>query len=200
MKCLPVTAHPLSNSLCKSLADYVAITLSEAGHEIVVEDLYAQDFQPALTSQERASYYKETYAGNAVTPQLQKLLAAEALILVFPTWWFGFPAILKGWFDRVWVPGAAYDHADNYGPIKPRLDKLKYVLAITTLGSPCWVDRFIMWQPVRRILKLALLGTCTTSCRLDFLSLYKSEKVSESAVTKFRARIAAALGKWRTSK
>ena len=80
-------------------------------------------------------------------------------MLLFPTWWFGFPAMLKGWFDRVWGPGIAYDHASDLGPIKPRLNNLKKVLVVTTLGSPWWVDRLVMWQPVKRVMKMALLDS-----------------------------------------
>ena len=85
--------------------------------------------------------------------QVSRLKEAEALVLLFPNWWFGFPAMLKGWFDRVWGPGIAYDHASDFGPIIPRLDNLKRVLAITTMEAPRWVDRLVMWQPVKRILE-----------------------------------------------
>ncbi|HBE93653.1 MAG TPA: hypothetical protein DDW55_14480 [Gammaproteobacteria bacterium] len=80
--------------------------------------------------------------------------------------------MLKGWYDRVWGPGIAYDHASDYGPIKPRLDNLREVLVVTTLGSPWWVDCLVFWQPVKRITKLALLGACTKKSKLQFLSLY----------------------------
>jgi putative NADPH-quinone reductase len=112
---------------------------------------------------------------------------------VFPTWWFGFPAMLKGWFDRVWAPGVAYDHASDLGPIKPRLDRLRRAVAITTLGSPWWVDRFVLRQPVKRVLKLALLGTCAPGCRFEMLSLYQAESLSPGKVNAFRTRIGRAL-------
>lgn len=128
------------------------------GHEVTVEDLYAEKFEPALTVVERESYYSGSYESSNVAEQSGRLQEAQALILLFPTWWFGFPAMLKGWFDRVWGPGIAYDHASDFGPIKPRLDNLRKVLVVTTLGSPWWVDRLVMWQPVKRIMKN---GVCT---------------------------------------
>ncbi len=193
MKCLLVTAHPLQDSLCAHLAERAAQALAAAGHEVVHEDLYAQGFTAALTAAERRSYYAEQYDSSAVAPQAARLLAAEALVLVFPTWWFGFPAILKGWFDRVWGPGIAYDHADDLGAIRPRLHRLRHVLAVTTLGSPWWVDWFILRRPVRRVLKTALLGTCAPACRFDMLSLYKSEKPEPQAVVAFAARVERAI-------
>jgi len=197
MKCLLVVAHPLPDSLCAHLAQRAATVLAAAGHEVVREDLYAEAFEPALTAGERQTYYAADYDHRAVAGQVARLLEAEALVLVFPTWWFGFPAILKGWFDRVWGPGIAYDHADDLGAIKPRLHKLRRVLAVTTLGSPWWVDRLVMRRPVRRVLKTAILGTCAPACRFDMLTLYQAEKLAPAAVAGFCERLERVLGRWR---
>lgn len=197
MNVLLVTAHPLSGSLCAALAGRAAAALAAAGHVVVREDLYEQGFSPALTPLERAAYYAPVYDRDAVAGQAARLLEAEALVLVFPTWWFGFPAILKGWFDRVWGPGIAYDHAGDLGPIRPRLLGLRRVLAVTTLGSPWWVDWLLLRRPVRRVLKTAILGTCAPGCRFEMLSLYQAEKLSSGAVETFAGRVAAALGRWR---
>jgi putative NADPH-quinone reductase len=170
--------------------------LDEMGHDVVVEDLYADNFDPALTIAERTSYYSNSYDRTGVAGEVERLLEAEALVLLFPTWWFSVPAILKGWFDRVWAPGIAYDHADDFGPIKPRLDNLKKVLVVTTLGAPWWVDRLIMRQPVRKVIKIALLGACARNSELTYLSLYNSEKLNEQAVVSFKAKISRALSRW----
>ena len=196
MKCLVVIAHPLTDSLCHTLARTASDALKAAGHEVVIEDLCATGFAPALTEAERRSYYSPAFDGEAVAPAIARLLAAEALVLVFPTWWFGFPAVLKGWFDRVWAPGVAYDHASDLGPIKPRLDRLQRTLAVTTLGAAWWVDRLIMWQPVRRVLCTAILGTCAPRCQFEMLTLYKAEKLAAPEVGTFRDRIRKCLSKW----
>jgi len=196
MKCLVVIAHPLADSLCHELARTAVATLTAAGHEVEVEDLCASNFPPALTAAERSSYYGPSFDAAAVEAQAARLLAAEALVLVFPTWWFGFPAVLKGWFDRVWAPGIAYDHASDLGPIRPRLHGLRRTLAITSLGSPWWVDRLVLRQPVRRVLKTALLGTCAPACRFEMLSLYKAERLTAAQVAPFRSRIERTLSRW----
>ncbi|MDX5433541.1 MAG: NAD(P)H-dependent oxidoreductase [Halomonas sp.] len=196
MKCLVITAHPLSRSLCASLTQRAVDSLKAMGHTVEVENLYAEKFDAALTEVERRSYYDGPYAAQQVEAQIERLLAAEAVVLVFPTWWFGFPAILKGWFDRVWAPGVTYDHADRYGPIKPRLTQLRHLLAITSLGSPWWVDRLVLRQPVKRVLKTAIVGTCAPQCRLDMLSLYQSEQLSPQQVERFERRIERALKRW----
>jgi len=197
MKCLVVTTHPLNNSLCNHLTDKVVKHLEGMKQEVTVEDLYSLNFQPALKPEERESYYSGPYDATRIAQHAENLTEAEALVLVFPTWWYGFPAMLKGWFDRVWAPGIAYDHATDLGAIQPRLTKLKRVLVITTLGSPWWVDRLVMRQPVKRIIKTALLGTCTPKCKLQYLSLYKSEKLEERQVTQFSQRIEHALQQWK---
>lgn len=197
MKCLVVTAHPLTQSLCKQLTDHIVEALAKANHEVTVEDLYAQQFSPQLTPTERESYYQDRYDTSAISEYVEHLQKTELLVLLFPTWWFSFPAVLKGWFDRVWGPGIAYDHANDYGQITPRLTNLKKVLVITSLGSPWWVDRFIMRQPVKRIIKTALLNTCAKQSTLQFLSLYNSEKLSLAQINKFKRKINRALHKWK---
>jgi NAD(P)H dehydrogenase (quinone) len=197
MKCLVVVAHPLPDSLCHCLAAQAAETLNSAGHQVLVEDLYQGGFSAALTVAERTSYYRQEYETGAIRPEVERLLAAEALVLCFPTWWFGFPAMLKGWFDRVWAPGVAYDHASDQGAIKPRLCNLKKVLAVTSLGSPWWVDRLVMRQPVKRVLKTAILGTCAPGCGFEMLSLYKAERLDSAQVARFSGRMTRALAHWR---
>lgn len=195
MKCLVVVAHPLPDSLCRSLARFATERLEAAGHEVSVEDLYGAGFQAALTEAERQSYYATAFDASSVSGEAARLSEAEALVLVFPTWWYGFPAILKGWFDRVWAPGIAFDHASNFGPIKPRL-KLRRVLAVTTLGSPWWIDTLVLWQPVRRILRIAILGACARGVRFNMLSLHSAEAPARERVSGFQGRIATILDRW----
>ncbi len=196
MKCLIVTTHPLENSLCKLLTEQAISKLRSLGHEVIIEDLYAQNFEPALTAFERESYYNTKYESSNIREQVNRLQEAEALVLLFPTWWFGFPAMLKGWFDRVWGPSIAYNHASDLGAITPLLTNLKQVLVVTTLGSPWWVDKLLMWQPVKRVVKIALLGTCARKSKLKFLSLYNSEKLNNQQISRFIKKIEFVLNSW----
>ncbi|MCK6264236.1 NAD(P)H-dependent oxidoreductase [Vibrio sp. ZSDE26] len=191
MKCLVVLAHPLENSLCRHLSNKTVVHLDSKGYEITVKNLYQDEFDPVLSQSERNSYYANPFDSTRLIDDIAQLRDAESLVLIFPTWWFGFPAILKGWFDRVWAPGHAYDHASDLGAITPRLDNLKEVKVLTTLGSPWWVDTFVLWKPVKRILKFALLGECTKGCTFKMLSFYKSESASTSRVERFVGKIKA---------
>jgi NAD(P)H dehydrogenase (quinone) len=188
MRSLIVTAHPLNMCLCQTLADAAVDILMEAKHECRHVDLYRSDFSPALTPLERASYYSG-FDATQLAKEIEDLRWAEAIVLVFPTWWFGPPAILKGWFDRVWAPGVAYDHSADLGAIQPRLRRLQKVVAITTLGSPWWVDWLILRRPVRRVLKTAILRTCAPQASLTFLSFYKTERLSSQSVDAAMARV-----------
>lgn len=196
MNCLLVTAHPLANSLTARLADHTEATLTGAGHCVVREDLYRGGFSAALTGAERQSYYAPAYDDSGTAAEIARLRGAEALVLCFPTWWFGFPAQLKGWFDRVWAPGVAYDHAEGGGLIRPRLTGLRQVLAVTTLGSPWWVDRLVMRQPVARVLRTAILRPCAPQAGFRMLSLYQAEALEAGRLARFEARVAQALRAW----
>lgn len=196
MKCLLVIAHPLAESLCHTLAQQASETLQKAGHEVITQDLYRMQFNAELSVEERSSYYTTRYHHQAVLNETQCLQEADALVLCFPTWWFNFPAILKGWFDRVWTSGIAYHHASDLGAIKPNLLRLKRVMVITTLGSSWWVDHLILFKPVKRILKIALLATCAPQAKLKMLTLYKSENLNSDQVDTFKRKIDKHLKTW----
>lgn len=192
MKCLLILAHPLADSLNATLAKAASDELAKAGHEVRVRNLQESGFQPVLSAAERQSYYA-AFDASGLTDETAELQDADVLVLVFPSWWFGPPAILKGWFDRVWAPGIAYDHAPDMGTIRPRLDRLRACLAITTLGSPWWVDWLVMGRPVRKVLKRAILGLCAPRASLRFLSFYTCEKKSAAEVAIMEARVRASV-------
>jgi putative NADPH-quinone reductase len=196
MNILVVTAHPLKSSLCTTLTDHIVSRLKTLGHTIAIEDLYEANFDPVLSGPERERYYADRYDATGVAQEVKRLETSDALVLVFPTWWFGFPAVLKGWFDRVWVPSVAYDHASDFGPIRPRLNGLRKAFVVTTLGAPWWVDYLIMWRPVKRTLRFALLGACARKCRLTYLSFYRCEQVENERMRRIKSRIDAQLSKF----
>ena len=188
-RCLLVFAHPLGESLNARLAATVEAQAKAAGWQVSRRDLYAEGFDPRLTPDERTGFYATPPATLAA--EKAELAAAEVLILVFPTWWFGFPAILKGWFDRVWAPGTAYDHSPGFGPMLPRLQNLREVLAVTTMGAPGWIDWLVLRRPVRRILRLAIVKPCAPKARVTWRALYKAEAVAKDQLARFEVVLAA---------
>ena len=182
-----ITAHPLPGSLNARLAATVEREARAQGWQVTRRDLY-DGFDPVLTPDERAGYYATPAA--TLAEDKRDLAEAQILILVFPTWWGGFPAILKGWFDRVWTPGVAYDHAPDLGKMQPRLLDLTEVLAVTTMGSPAWVDWLILRQPLRRILHWGIIGPCAPKALTRWYPLYRAESLTPAQVDRFEARLA----------
>lgn len=130
MKVLLVYAHPEPASFNGAMRDIAVATLTAAGHSVTVSDLYAQGFNPVAgpgdvtirsneqvfnLGMEQMHAAKQATLATDVQSELDKLLAADMLILQFPLWWFSLPAILKGWIDRVFVFGAAYDFGRTWG-------------------------------------------------------------------------------------
>ena len=191
--CLLVSCHPLDDSLCRFLTERVRAALAAHGVEADHLDLYAAGFAAPLSAEERRSYFGDRFDRSALADEIETLESAETLVLVFPTWWFGFPALLKGWFDRVWAPGIAFDHPEKGGRIEPRLDKLKHCLAVTTLGSPWWFDRLVLRRPLRRILKRALVGACAPGADFRMLSLYHTAALDDRRLERFAVRLDAAV-------
>ncbi|MCB6177430.1 NAD(P)H-dependent oxidoreductase [Rhodobacter sp. Har01] len=191
LRCLVVLAHPVPHSLAARLAALVAAQAGAAGWDVRHCDLYARGFDPNLSKPERESYYSD-FHGEAAR-ELEELAWAEVIVLVFPTWWFGFPAILKGWFDRVWAPGLAYDHAPAYGPMIPRLHGLRAVLAVTTMGAPWWVETLVMRRPLQRILRLGIVRPCAPRARVIWRALHRAEAVEPDRLKRFEAGLRATL-------
>lgn len=190
MNCLVVFAHPLPDSLNGRFLKCVMAELEAAGHDVTLLDLYRLDFDPRLNSAERSVHYDAEAARGIAHEHTRLLEAADALVLVFPTWWFGLPAILKGWFDRCFGPGVGFLHAEEKGgPIRPALTGLKHFQAVTTLGSPWWIDTFVMWRPVRRMLKIAIAQGCAPQARFDYVALHGADNVEEARAADFETKI-----------
>ena len=189
-RCLIVTAHPLPRSLTTRLAATVEAEVRAKGWEVTRRDLY-DGFDPVLSPEERVGYY--TTPAATLETEKRELAEAQVVILVFPTWWFGFPAILKGWYDRVWTPGIAFDHSPGFGPMIPRLHGLREVLAVTTMGAPRWIDWLVLRQPVKRVLRWAILKPCAPKARLTWRVLHNAEQVEEPRLAALEARLKADL-------
>ncbi len=153
MKYFIVHAHPEPNSFNAALTKAAAETLPGTGNEVVVSDLYAMDWEPRsdrrnFTTVADPSYYKqqeeETLATDSngfsldIAAEQEKLFQCDALVLQFPMWWFGMPAILKGWVDRVFARRRVY--GEGYWFDNGRLIGRRAMLSVTIGGSPTAYD------------------------------------------------------------
>ncbi|UNK38002.1 NAD(P)H-dependent oxidoreductase [Shinella sp. H4-D48] len=187
MRILLVLAHPLSDSFAASLAETIERRLTENGHTVDLLDLYREGFDPRLTESERARYFEPDYDPAEAEPFVARLKQADGIVLVFPQWWFNFPAILKGFFDRVFVPGVAFENDPAGGRIQPRLGNIRLFWAFTTTGSPWWVVNLYMGNPVRKLLKRGIAAFCAKGLDFRMVNLYDMDRADEG---KRRAHVA----------
>ncbi len=188
MRILVVWAHPLSDSYSAALKDRAVETLEASGHNVGLLDLYAEDFDPVLSAQERRDYHEIGPNQANVGPYVEQLRAAEGLLLIFPTWSFGYPAILTGWLQRVWIPGVAFGLREEGGPIIPGILSIRRVAAITTTGSPWWYVKAV-GNPARKVLKRGHRVMFAKGCRVKWLDLNNMNKDSPNKRKRFLAKV-----------
>lgn len=147
MKSLIVHAHPEPKSFNRAMRDVAEATLADMGHDVTVSDLHAMGFNPVSSAEdfgaranpdhmsyglEQRHNWKVGTLAPDIAAEVEKLLAADFLLLVFPLFWFSTPAILKGWFDRVLLSGVFYGGRRVYdlGPLQG-----KRAMVATSLGG-----------------------------------------------------------------
>ena len=189
MRILLVLAHPLPDSFAASVARTARQALEAAGHAVDLLDLYAENFDPRLSETERRGYFDVPYDSSAVAGIVDRLKAADGLVLFFPQWWFNFPAVLKGFFDRIFAPGVAFTHDAAGGRIVPQLTNIRLLYALTTTGSPWWLVRLYMGDPVRRLLKRGIAAFCSKRLNFRMLSLHDMDRATNAKRTAHLDRV-----------
>jgi len=156
MKTLIIYAHPQTKGHCSFALSEVKKSLAENKQEHEVIDLYKIKYDSVLHEDELFTANK--HAASTLTKSLQnKITAAENLIFIYPNWWSGPPAILKGFFDKIFVPRFAYKFV-NERPVKLLTGKKAAV--IITQGSPEFVTKFIMQNRGTKVITQDTLGFC----------------------------------------
>lgn len=194
MRILLIYAHPVEGSFSSHLRDVALQALEQSGHQVQITDLYAENFPPALSRQERLNYDNTDANMADISTHVERLRWAEGLVLVFPTWWYGMPAILKGYFDRVWVPGVAFELGASAGALRPRLQHIRVLAVVTTYGAPWWFNRLFMGDPCRRVLKRGLAALLSPKARRIYLAQYGMDKATEESRRRFSAKVERTLG------
>jgi NAD(P)H dehydrogenase (quinone) len=134
VRVLVVYAHPLETSFIAALHHRAVETLRAGGHGVDDLDLYAERFDPVMSRDQFAHYVDAKVNTREVESYVKRLRAAEALVLVFPVWFDGLPAIMQGYFQRVFLPGVAL-RIDENGLFHPNLHNLKRMAAVCTYGE-----------------------------------------------------------------
>jgi NAD(P)H dehydrogenase (quinone) len=194
MRILVLFAHPVETSFAAAAHKTVVETLRKRGHEVDDCDLYAEGFNPVMSRQERIIYHDVPENRRTVEPYVQRLLAAEALVFSFPVWNMGFPAILKGFIDRVFITGVTFRLEAN-GDYVPMMHNIRKMGVVCTYGGTRLVT-FLMGDPPRRFLKRSLRATCAPGTRCDFLALHDMDHQTQPRREAFLSRIEAKFSTW----
>ncbi len=186
MRVLVVFAHPVETSFAAALHQTTVTALAAAGYEVDDCDLYAEGFNPVLSRDERLGYHDVETCTKPVQDYVDRLRAAEALVLNFPVWNFGYPAILKGFFDRVFLPGVSFQLRD--GKVRPNLHNIRKLAAVVTYGGARW-RAVTMGDPPRKVVKRAVRAVVHPTAKLRYLALYDMNRNDEATLTAFRNRV-----------
>jgi NAD(P)H dehydrogenase (quinone) len=190
MKLLLVYCHPEPTSYCSALRDAALQALQSAGHETRQIDLYAEGFNPVFSAEEKRTYLTDTAQNIAgVAQHVEALRWADGWVVVYPTWFYGAPAMLKGWLDRVWLPGVSFRIAKaKQRTIGGELSNIKLFVGITTSGAPWWWLK-VIGDPGRSLFMKGLRPLYAKTCRRKWLQLYNMNHVTQAEREAFVARV-----------
>jgi NAD(P)H dehydrogenase (quinone) len=180
---LVLFAHPCEESFSAALKTTVVDTLTRRGWEVDLCDLYAEGFDPVLTAAERRGYLTIPDNCGPVQAHVDRLRAAEALVFVFPVWNFGFPAILKGYLDRVFLPGVSFTL--DQGLVAPGLTHIRKMAAVTTYGATRW-RAYLASDPPKRVVKRALWFVARPD-RMRYMALYDMNRATDDQRRRYLA-------------
>lgn len=188
MRVLVLHSHPLDDSYNRALFRQTCESLKAAGHQVDACNLYEEGFDPVLSAHDRSIYHTVPDNRLLVEPYVQRLLDAEALVIVTPVWNFGFPAILKGYFDRVWLPGVSFKLED--GKLTPSLRHIRKVAAVLTYGGTQW-RAFLVGNPPKKIITRVLRAQVKIGAPIKFLAHYDMNNCTPQTRAAFLAKVKA---------
>lgn len=187
MKALIVHAHPDTESFNVHLVDRVRRGLAAAGHEHRTIDLQAEGFRAAMSESEW-KLHRMTSDLKPWTHDHAGLLAwCDTIIWIYPTWWSGPPAIMKGWVDRVWTNGVAYHHTET-GLVPGPLRHVRRMFVVTTHGSTRLVN-MLEGDVGKKMIRRTLRALCGWRCRTRWLAMYDIDRSTRADRERFAARV-----------
>jgi putative NADPH-quinone reductase len=194
LRILVVFAHPLETSFVSSLHSCVVKILQAGGHSVDDLDLYAERFDPVMSREGLLRYVDTNANTREVEGYVQRLRAAEALVLVFPVWFDGLPAIMQGYFQRVFLPGVAV-RIDAEGLFHPNLHHIKRMAAVCAYGEGRR-DVFAKGDPPLRFVRDNIGALINPKGRFEYLALYDMNFSAAQRRAAFMKRVAHAFETW----
>lgn len=191
MHALVVYCHPSPGSFNAAVRDLVLDKLAGQGAEVRLHDLYASGFTPVLTGPEWTSYLNCPDNLALVADQVADVRWADTLIFIYPTWWYGLPAMLKGWLDRVLLPDVAFVMPDATNKtIRPGLHHIKRLGVFTTCGASRWLT-FVVGAPGKRTLLRGVGFLLRPGKKTVFAAHYLMDSSTPASRAKHLAKVAA---------
>jgi putative NADPH-quinone reductase len=191
MKALVVYCHPKGGSFNAAVRDLVLAKLRAAGAEVRLTDLYARGFQPVLSTAEWEGYLDCPANCALVDRDVADLRWCDTLIFVYPTWWYGLPAMLKGWLDRVMLPDVAFLMPDGANKtIRPGLRHITGLGVFTTCGASWWLTKLV-GSPGKRTLTWGVGLLLARGARTVFAAHYLMDSSTEASRRAHLARVGA---------
>jgi putative NADPH-quinone reductase len=194
MRVLYLYCHPLPESFHAAIRARALAGLAAARHDVDLLDLYAEKFDPVMSEAARRDYHDTSRNQVGLESYVARLRAAQALVVQFPVWSFGMPAMLKGYFDRMMMPGVAFDLSDP-AQAKPLLGNLRRIAGITTYGRP-WTRAFAVGDPPRKMVKRYLPWFADGRVRVDYYTLYHMNIASEAKRAAFMEKVHGAMAQF----
>ena len=193
MNTLVVYCHPDPQSFTASIRDAAVETLTARGHDVRVRDLYGGGFDPRFSAEERRTHMSPG-PHESVNEHAAELHWCRHLVLVYPTWWSGQPAMLKGWMDRVWVRGVAWDFLPGGTKVTARLTNVRRITTVTTHGSSKWLNA-LEGEGGKRTASRALRAVCHRFVRTKWIAMYGVDTSTPEQRVAFLARVRRKLAK-----
>ncbi len=194
MKVLVLYAHPVETSFVSAQHDVVVSTLRQGGHEVDDCDLNAEGFDPVLSRQGRIDYHDTGLNQAGVEDHVRRLKAAEGLVLVHPVWNYGFPAILKGYVDRVFLPGVSFE-IDANGNLGFLLRHIRRMSAVCTYGGNRW-RTFLAGDPPKHFFSRSLRAQVARTAQCHYLALHDLNHTTPESRAAFLGRVRRSFEGW----
>lgn len=192
MRVLVVSAHPSPKSFVSALSAEVLNALADDSHEVRHRDLCAEGFNPVLSPFERLNHrvpVEVRLEGSSdLRGHVEDLQWCETMILVYPTWWSGQPAILKGWFDRILMNGIAWSLPDGASRLKPGLANIRRMIVVTTHGSSKFINA-LQGESGKRTAFRSVRLMFHWRARTSWIAMYKLDRATAADREAFKKRV-----------
>ncbi|MEO1677945.1 MAG: NAD(P)H-dependent oxidoreductase [Pseudomonadota bacterium] len=190
MRALVVYCHPSPSSFTAAVRDVAIARLEASGAEIRLIDIYGRGFQPILSREEWDGYLECPANLAPVRQDVEDLRWCDTLVFIYPTWWYGLPAALKGWLDRVLLPDVAFHMpTEPNGNIRRGLTQIRRLGVFTTCGATWWLTRLV-GAPGKRTLLRGVGFMCAKPLRTAFAAHYAMDSSTPESRAAHLARVA----------